>query len=118
MTQSKHTQGPWEIVDTVDTTRKNIFGRCLNNEYHVGTLVGGSKNDVDVLKANAALIAAAPDLLEAALLQDALHKPNSPERDRIMKEAGYIENDAYDAEYTYADFVADKRADAIAKAGA
>lgn len=56
MTNTKHTPTPWAIVPTVDCTRHNIFGRAVNQEYHIGTLQGGSIKDVDIAKANAAFI--------------------------------------------------------------
>lgn len=58
------------------------------------------------------------DALVLALeLQEALHMPSTDKRrSRIMEVAGYKVNDDYDAEYTFADFVADKRAEALALA--
>lgn len=60
-----HTPGPWEITHTVATNRVNIFGTAKNQEYHIGTLQGSSEMDLDVFKANAQLIAAAPQMLDA-----------------------------------------------------
>jgi hypothetical protein len=56
-----HTAGPWEVTATVHADRRNIFGPdCL-----VGTLVSGSRTKLGLFTANARLIAAAPELLEA-----------------------------------------------------
>jgi hypothetical protein len=68
MTTAQHTPGPWEIVPTVQSDRKNIFSTRKGNEYHIGTLISGSRSSLRVFRANTRLIAAAPDLLEAAEL--------------------------------------------------
>lgn len=62
---AQHTPGPWKTEPSVDNQRINLFGVSPNNEYHIGTLVGASQRDLQILKANARLIAAAPKLLEA-----------------------------------------------------
>ena len=75
--ETKHTPGPWVAQPTVDSTCHNIFGTSKNQEYHIGTLQGGSRADVQIAKANARLIAAAPELLEA--LQYCLEAANAYE---------------------------------------
>ena len=62
MTIAKHTPGPWEISTTVNTTTVNIFGTPENAVYHIGTLTGSSIKHVEEFKANAHLIAAAPQM--------------------------------------------------------
>lgn len=64
--ENKHTKGPWcyssDVVDrgfyieTVDKSHQNTF---------IGTIGGGLQSKAEI-KSNAALISAAPDLLEAA----------------------------------------------------
>jgi hypothetical protein len=73
-----HTPGPWHAEPTVHSNRVNIFGLNPTASFHVGTLVSGSRSKLDVLEANASLIAAAPDLLEAlkALLEARGLNPN------------------------------------------
>ncbi len=51
-----HTPAPWNIVPTVHSGRLNIFGVSPTQEYYIGTLVGGSKKDLQLLRANAAFI--------------------------------------------------------------
>lgn len=60
--EAKFTKGPWELVNTVETGRLNIFGAG----YHVGTLVSGSAKDLGIFKDNARLIVTAPELYDAA----------------------------------------------------
>ncbi len=62
--QITHTPGPWEALPTVHTHRKLLFGRAKNREYFIGTLIGGSQNDLAIFKANVAVIEAAAELLE------------------------------------------------------
>lgn len=61
---SAHTPGPWTINPTVHADRRNIFA-VGDQPFHIGTLVSGSRTKLATLDANARLIAAAPDLLEA-----------------------------------------------------
>lgn len=67
----KHTEGPWEIVNVHGVplgvgTRQNSGGACHVFRMLGNTLEkGDGETDLDVLKANAALIAAAPDMLDA-----------------------------------------------------
>lgn len=62
---SQHTPSPWEIVPTVHSDRVNIFATDPRHHQHVGTFVSGSRKDLPVFRANARLIAAAPELLKA-----------------------------------------------------
>jgi hypothetical protein len=64
----QHTPGPWEIVPTVSSDRLNIFYSNPDNAYHVGTFISGSRRELPKFRANARLIAAAPELLCAAEL--------------------------------------------------
>lgn len=62
---SKHTPGPWEKSKKRDGTRVVLSsGRVIRAKVH-GPLTVGSPG-YDEAEANARLIAAAPDLLEAA----------------------------------------------------
>jgi hypothetical protein len=65
MTQTtQHTPGPWQLVPTVHSDRLIIFGAAPAKEYCIGTLISGSRVELPTLRANARLIAAAPELLE------------------------------------------------------
>jgi len=62
MSEAKHTPGPWEACDVGDYG--DYDGRCrviLGDDLRIAVVLG----DHDESKANARLIAAAPDLLEA-----------------------------------------------------
>ncbi len=61
MSNSKHTPGPWKVgsMSNGDFYKRNIAGA---DGYHVA--IASSRDDSEV-DANALLIAAAPDLLEA-----------------------------------------------------
>lgn len=63
MSQAKHTPGPWRVGPVDDTRVEDASG----NEV---AQIDGDYNQPDtwpVMEANARLIAAAPDLLEAAM---------------------------------------------------
>lgn len=66
MTQSKHTPGPWATKNpTVDSPHIWIVGHAENKgDNGVIAKVGGNR-DCETIEANALLIAAAPELLEA-----------------------------------------------------
>ena len=60
MTHTKHTPGPWKIIPIEDAARKVwdcVYYEDGNVDHHLACVEG---------KANARLIAAAPELLEAA----------------------------------------------------
>jgi hypothetical protein len=59
-----HSPGPWEAVPTVHTHRKLLFAGAPSREYFIGTIIGGSRTDLAVFRANIAVIEAAPKLLE------------------------------------------------------
>jgi hypothetical protein len=65
----------WAVESTVHTDRKNIFAFASEHgAYHVGTLISGSKSNLDRFDADARLIAAAPDhalICWAMCVQDA-----------------------------------------------
>lgn len=61
---SKHTPGPWRVV----TEEGRPVVKCANDFYITNTVdAAGYESDDDTMFANARLIAAAPDLLEALL---------------------------------------------------
>ena len=76
---SKHTPAPWNVTGFERIVVNDSLGRTL-------ALAPGSSNDLDEMKANAALIAAAPDMLAA--LQDILDlwdDPNMPMGDLLAR---------------------------------
>lgn len=70
MSNAKHTPGPWFIVDSVNGDWPTGCEICIDNveggnpdtDYCIASAVHG---DPEKLKANARLIATAPDLLDA-----------------------------------------------------
>jgi len=60
----KHTPGPWEIGG-VKTSKKEIVGLCIFGPKEEAIVLVGKKGLMDGGEANARLIAAAPELLEA-----------------------------------------------------
>ena len=94
---SKHTPGPWSFVEH-NWSETSIYGSCDTGEQYLGTLSIKDQAAEDtqealeqVMRANALLIAAAPDMLEAledllpeircqcgeAYLSRGMHHPNS-----------------------------------------
>lgn len=70
MTQSKHTPGPWEVQDNTDQE----FGQLRVDSYYDGPVaICGTNGETlkvgDECRANAKLMAASPDLLEALKIQ-------------------------------------------------
>lgn len=68
----KHTPGPWQLKpEESDVGYVRIRGTRLGERYKIANVLHSSAEYLDIqeTKANARLIAAAPDLLEA--LQDA-----------------------------------------------
>ena len=65
MKKTKHTPGPWKIGNTSKAWNETfrIIGQGSRQVAQVST--DGARNDSDVNLANARLIAAAPELLEA-----------------------------------------------------
>lgn len=57
MSEQKHTPGPWQVSRGYNTTDYPCF--------YIHGMAGDQKRDVATLDANARLIAAAPELLEA-----------------------------------------------------
>lgn len=71
---SKHTPGPWEIIGKTTAQGGPLFIESICKDEHVGPICeirsnlkypGCSQEDANGRNANASLIAAAPDLLEA-----------------------------------------------------
>lgn len=62
MSEAKHTPGPWSVVKPQDERVQQF--RIFSNRKYIGS-IGNSDETVAETKANARLIAAAPDLLEA-----------------------------------------------------
>lgn len=61
---AKHTPGPWEVYETDDAFHSSaeVGVCCANGERDVAYTLNG--NNRDAARANARLIAAAPELLE------------------------------------------------------
>jgi hypothetical protein len=65
MSKLKHTPGPWEIKDIEnDANYIRIRGKKLGFRYKIANVIAEFSNEIDESKANARLIAAAPDILE------------------------------------------------------
>ena len=63
-TENKHTPGPWAVV--TDDTAAQVKGfPCIHSDNYIVVGVEGMYGDIETDYANARLIAAAPDLLEA-----------------------------------------------------
>jgi hypothetical protein len=81
-TVSKHTPGPWRLVNTSSGNPILIYaenGKYLALSHHGGNVGWKPITDLDEAKANARLMAAAPELLEAlkAFLEDTLAPVNT-----------------------------------------
>ena len=63
MTDTKHTPGPWGHADTTREGHPKISGAGLSG---LVATVGNAENNQNRIKADARLIAAAPELLAAA----------------------------------------------------
>lgn len=85
MTQSKHTPAPWSVGERI--TGKGFERSTVYGETLIAEVYSQAFKDIENEKANAHLIAAAPELLKA--LQDVLpHVANnysSISRQRILK---------------------------------
>ena len=80
--KTQHTPGPWHVA-----TRRNEFHseRVFAGSRYIAC-IGGSDDTVDEQKANAHLIAASPELLEALEdVTDRLDWLNSDDNARIME---------------------------------
>ncbi|UCI30752.1 hypothetical protein [Mesorhizobium sp. B4-1-4] len=53
---------PWCITDTVFSDRKNLFCLAPMREFHIGTLVSGSRSQLHRFESALPLIRHAPDL--------------------------------------------------------
>lgn len=56
--------GPWKLTSTVHGDRCNLFCLSPRNEYHIATIISGSKEQVDRFEACLKLIEAAPEMKE------------------------------------------------------
>ena len=92
MTNAKHTQGPWVAVNNGNYWEITPSIRADNDPFTIGDVCASEPSNPrgGLQEANARLIAAAPDLLEAlkALLSDDMNGMNERdiaaiERDRI-----------------------------------
>lgn len=61
---TRHTPGPWVVVEEPYDPEHDLFCRSIYSEGYNGLLI--ARADQDFSKADARLIAAAPELLEAA----------------------------------------------------
>lgn len=88
--QTKHTPGPWYLSDT-----GNLYSEATDR--HIANLDTSMdfKNNSQQLEANARLIAAAPELLEALERASKLLKENAglfgKDQDRILDNVDYFE---------------------------
>ena len=72
-----YTKGPWKVVSTVSSDRKNIFSVVPNAEYHIGTMVSGSSSALELFRSNLSLIVNSPAMYEYLLvLSDTLSSEN------------------------------------------
>jgi hypothetical protein len=83
MTQAKHTPGPWWTLRTRSNLRVSINGKGWTRFAKVVVRMNDADHDSDEGLANARLIAAAPELLEAlrelnAALNDGLCNSGIP----------------------------------------
>lgn len=53
---------PWCVTDTVYSDRKNLFCLAPTNEFHIGTLVSGSRSQLARFESALPLIRHAPDM--------------------------------------------------------
>ena len=60
-----HTPPPWQLVNTVHSERKLLFCMVPGHERLVATLVSGSREELQLFKADARLMAASPQLIGA-----------------------------------------------------
>ena len=65
---------PWELVNTVHSHRKLLFSLAPGHERFIATLVSGSREDLQIFKADARLMTASPQLL--AGLEQAIRAMN------------------------------------------
>lgn len=63
MTKSEHTKGPWEIEDLIDTIY--VSSDYMPNEIVLDNVSDNDDRNAEEIRANARLITAAPELLEA-----------------------------------------------------
>ena len=80
MTQGKHTPGPWEWVkDKSDWGGTWIF----SGDTPVLDYAGCGSHDTEISDANAHLISAAPDMLEA--LREVVSEYDNPDNGRYLR---------------------------------
>ena len=87
----KYTKGPWELVSTVSSDRKNLFGVFPNREYHIGTLVSGSRSRLALFRSNLSLITYSPLMYE--LLLKLRQQISDETRDRDTKDTSSLLHD-------------------------
>ena len=54
--------GEWQITDTVSSTRKNLFSVDRHRGYHVGTIISGSRSQIERFELSLSLIRVAPEM--------------------------------------------------------
>ena len=76
--EAKHTPGPWLVEDkSSNDVYRYVLAECDDIHPVARITLDGIRHD-DVAEANARLIAAAPELLEAAIeLKDVCNRPSS-----------------------------------------
>ncbi len=96
---TRHTQGPWEALpEEGDRAYIRVRGTRLGSRYKIANVLtpvyeGVHEREAEETRANASLIAAAPDLLEAlkwtaSALQSAARDGDAHELDVIRMEDG------------------------------
>jgi hypothetical protein len=87
--ETKHTPGPWEWVGRDLEQKGGEYKTVIGSEVSCGTFCYGGSVDMTVSEADARLIAAAPELLEALILleHEMVESGNAQSRDYGWKPA-------------------------------
>ena len=92
--KTQHTKGQWsDLPEECDKPYIRIRGTCLGGRYKIANVVtpiydGAASQEAEETRANARLIAAAPDLLDALLLcVDALEDGHWQETKQVARDA-------------------------------
>ena len=70
--------GPWRATITVHSDRRNLFELHPNHEFHIGTIVSGSKSEIPRFDYYVSLIEKTPIMRE--ILIEVFEKITSPDR--------------------------------------
>lgn len=89
MTEHKHTDGPWEAEKFDGPVHRNQWRVIFDNDKCTGVVAHLCDNVNESVEANAQLIAAAPELLEALEnLTAEARKVSKPENDELRVRIG------------------------------